>query len=162
MQKKNLRRKARFIHMLTAFLSVLMVLITLQTPWITRGEKLALHAMSHLGVPYVFNTKGPDRFDCSGLILYCAEREGLGQLPHAAKELYNLGRPVQRWQLLPGDMVCFDTVRDKDPSDHVGFYIGGNCFVHASSKQHKVVVSELTDYYLEKYSGARRLGCAYF
>jgi len=157
-----MRKRARFVYVLTVAVSLCLVLVFLTGSGLTQGERLVMRAMEHLGKPYVFNTSGPDRFDCSGLILYCAEREGLGQLPHAAKELYNLGRPVQRWQLLPGDMVCFDTVRDKDPSDHVGFYIGGNCFVHASSKQHKVVVSELTDYYLEKYSGARRLGCAYF
>ena len=63
--------------------------------------------------------------------------------------------------LLSGDMLCFDTVRDSDPSDHVGFYMGGNMFVHASSSKHQVTVSALEGFYLEKCTGARRLGCAY-
>ena len=110
---------------------------------------------------YVFNTAGPKKFDCSGLILYCADREGIRGLPHEARVLYRLGRPVAKWALLPGDMLCFDTVRDSDPSDHVGFYMGGNCFVHASSSKHKVVVSAFEGFYREKFTGARRLGCAY-
>lgn len=157
-----MRRTARLIYIMNVLVALCLVLICLLGTGLTQGEHMVMDAIAHLGAPYVFHTRGPDRFDCSGLILYCAQREGLGDLPHAAEELYTLGRPVQRWQLLPGDMVCFDTVRDKDPCDHVGFYIGGNCFVHASSKQHKVVISELEGPYFEKYSGARRLGCAYF
>ena len=157
-----MRKAAVFVYVLNVAVALCLVFIYLLGSGLTQGERMVMHALRHLDAPYVFNTDGPDRFDCSGLILHCAAREGLGSLPHEARLLYTLGRPVARWQLLPGDMVCFDTVRDSDPSDHVGFYIGGNRFVHASSSKHRVVVSELDGYYLEKYSGARRLGCAYF
>lgn len=154
-------RKALLIHFITLRLAICLILITLLFTGLTQGERMVMHALSHQGAPYVFNTQGPDRFDCSGLVLHVAAGEGIAGLPHAAKELYHLGLPVPRWGLLPGDMLCFDTVRDADPSDHVGLYIGGNQFVHASSSKHKVVVSTLEGYYLEKYTGARRLGCAY-
>jgi len=52
-------------------------------------------------------------------------------------------------------VICFDTVQDRDPSDHMGFWIGGNRFVHASSTG-EVKISALEDFYLEKYTGARR------
>ena len=156
-----MRRKALLINCITRRLAGCLVLITLLFTGLTQGERMVMTALEHLGQPYVFNTAGPDRFDCSGLVLFAAAREGLPPLPHAAKELYNLGRPVAMHALLPGDMLCFDTVRDSDPSDHVGFYMGGNMFVHASSSKHQVTVSALEGFYLEKCTGARRLGCAY-
>ena len=156
-----MRKRPMLINIITVSLALCLILVTLLFTGPTQGERMVLRALAHLGEPYVFNTAGPDRFDCSGLILYCADIEGIRGLPHEARVLYTLGRPVPMWNLLPGDMLCFDTVRDSDPSDHVGFYIGGNLFVHASSSKHRVVVSELAGYYLEKCTGARRLGCAY-
>ena len=156
-----MNKRTLLIYAVTVALALCLVLVSLLFSGPTQGERMVLHALKHLGEPYVFNTAGPKKFDCSGLILYCADREGIRGLPHEARVLYTLGRPVAKWALLPGDMLCFDTVKDSDPSDHVGFYIGGNQFVHASSSQHKVVVSELEGFYLEKYTGARRLGCAY-
>ena len=156
-----MRRKILLIRVVTRRLAACLVLVTLLFSGFTQGERMVMTALAHLEAPYVFNTAGPDKFDCSGLVLFAAQKEGITGLPHAAKELNHLGRPVRMWQLLPGDMLCFDTVRDSDPSDHVGFYIGGNQFVHASSSKHKVVVSDLEGYYREKYTGARRLGCAY-
>ena len=156
-----MRKGAVFVLVQTVALGLCLVLVSLLFTGLTQGERMATEALKHMGAPYVFHTKGPDSFDCSGLILYCAEIEGLGELPHAAFELYELGVPVPRWALLPGDMVCFDTVRDRDLCDHVGFYLGGNRFVHASSSKHEVTVSDLTDYYQEKYTGARRLGCGF-
>ena len=156
-----MRRKTLLIELVTLRLALCLVVVTLLFTGPTQGERMVMRALEHLGAPYVFGTDGPDRFDCSGLVRYVALKEGLPALPHAAKELYTLGRPVAPWALLPGDMLCFDTVRDSDPSDHVGFYMGGNCFVHASSSKHKVVVSAFEGFYREKFTGARRLGCAY-
>ena len=156
-----MRKKALLINVITIRLALCLILITLLFTGPTQGERFVMEALRHLDAPYVFNTDGPDKFDCSGLIMYCTRVGGLPELPHAAKELYSLGRPVAMFNLLPGDMLCFDTVRDSDPSDHVGFYMGGNMFVHASSSKHKVTVSALEGYYLEKCTGARRLGCAY-
>lgn len=156
-----MRKKALLINSVTPRLALWLVLITLLFTGPTQGERMVMRALRYLEAPYVFGAAGPDKFDCSGLVLCVSAQEGLPQLPHAAKELYTLGRPVPVWDLLPGDMLCFDTVRDSDPSDHVGFYMGGNMFVHASSSKHKVVVSAFEGYYREKFTGARRLGCAY-
>jgi len=154
-------RRVALIYVVTVALALWLVLISLLFTGPTQGERMVMRALEHLDAPYVFGAAGPDKFDCSGLVLYVTAVEGLPQLPHAARELYTLGRPVPTWNLLPGDMLCFDTVRDSDPSDHVGFYMGGNMFVHASSSKHKVVVSTFEGYYREKFTGARRLGCAY-
>ena len=149
---------ARWVYVQTVALGLCLVLIGLLFSGLTQGERMAVEALRHLGKEYVLGQRGPERFDCSGLVISCAEKEGIGGLPHAARELYELGRPVALWQLLPGDMLCFDTVRDGDPCDHVGFWLGGGQFVHASSAKGEVTVSDFEGYYKEKFTGARRLG----
>ena len=151
-------RAARFFIIQTWALWLCLMLILLTCSGLTQGEVVVLRAMEHLGKPYVLGAVGPDQFDCSGLVMYCLTPEGFEFPYHAAAvigtdERYPLiTRPLD---LLAGDVVCFDTVADKDPSDHMGFYIGGNHFVHASSTG-EVKISALEDFYLERFTGARR------
>ena len=151
-------RRARFFLIQTVALWLCLMLILLTCSGLTQGEVVALRAMEHLGKPYVLGAAGPDQFDCSGLVMYCLEPEGFEFPYHSAEiigtdERYPLIADPR--DLLVGDIVCFDTVRDRDPSDHMGFYIGGNRFVHASSTG-EVKISALEDFYLERFTGARR------
>lgn len=157
-----MRRKAVFIRIVNTVLALCLVLVCTLFTGLTQGEHMAMDALEQLGKPYRLGEEGPDRFDCSGLVLCCAEREGIIGLPRLAKDLYHSGRPVPLWALLPGDMLCFDTERDADPCDHVGIWLGGNRFVHASSAKRKVIITELTGYYLEHCTGARRIASPYF
>lgn len=160
MRRRRFRpfRKARFFLIQTVALWLCLMLICLTTSGLTQGEVVVLRALEHLGKPYVLGAAGPDRFDCSGLVMYCLEPEGYVFPYHSAEiigtdERYpHITNPRD---LLAGDVVCFDTVRDRDPSDHMGFWIGGNQFVHASSTG-EVKISALEDFYLEKFTGARR------
>ena len=151
-------RAARFILIQTTALWLCLMFVVLTCSGFTQGEVVARRALEHLGKPYVLGATGPDQFDCSGLVMYCLGPEGFEFPVHAAAligtdENYPLiEKPID---LLVGDVVCFDTVRDSDPSDHMGFYIGGNQFVHASSTG-EVKISALEDFYLEKFTGARR------
>ena len=160
MRRRRFRpfRKARFFLIQTVALWLCLMLICLTTSGLTQGEVVVLRALEHLGKPYVLGAAGPDKFDCSGLVMYCLEPEGFSFPYHSAEiigtdERYpHITNPRD---LLAGDVICFDTVRDRDPSDHMGFWIGGNQFVHASSTG-EVKISALEDFYLEKFTGARR------
>ena len=157
-------RAARFFIVQTVALWLCLMLIALTCSGFTQGEVVALRALEHLGKPYVLGATGPDQFDCSGLVMYCLTPEGFEFPYHAAAiigtdERYPLIEDPR--DLLVGDVVCFDTVRDSDPSDHMGFYIGGNRFVHASSTG-EVKISALEDYYLERFTGARRYVQVYY
>lgn len=157
-----LKRTYCFFHILTVALGLCLAMTFLFIPGYTRGERIALDALSHLDAPYVFAEAGPDRFDCSGLLLHCFGKHGL-ELPHSAEIIgYSFPTIEHPRQLLVGDIVCFDTVNDRDPSDHVGIWLGGNAFVHASSGKGKVIISQLEGYYLEHFTGGRRLICPYF
>ena len=158
------RRRARFFLIQTVALWLCLVFVCLTCSGFTQGEVVVRRALEHLGKPYVLGATGPDQFDCSGLVMYCLGPEGFEFPVHAAAligtdENYPLIEKPR--DLLVGDVVCFDTVADKDPSDHMGFYNGGNHFVHASSTG-EVKISDLEDFYLERFTGARRYAQVYY
>ena len=158
-----MRRAARFFLWQSAVLALCLALAGTVCAGLTQGEVVALRALEHLGKPYVFGATGPDSFDCSGLVMYCLGPEGFRFPAHSAELIGTDARYrhiADPRGLLAGDVVCFDTVRDRDPSDHMGFYLGGGQFVHASSTG-RVIVSDLDGYYLEKFTGARRYANPY-
>jgi cell wall-associated NlpC family hydrolase len=108
-------------------------------------------AMQQLGTPYVWGGSSPGGFDCSGLVAYVYSQVGVS-LPHYSGAQWQMGTPVSKDQLEPGDLVFFDGV------GHVGIYIGGGQFIHAPHTGDVVKISSLSDsWYAGTYDGARRL-----
>ncbi|HEY8409480.1 MAG TPA: NlpC/P60 family protein [Gaiellaceae bacterium] len=107
-------------------------------------------AMHYLGVPYVWGGSSPSGFDCSGFVLYVYAQMGVS-LPHYTGAQWNVGVPVSRGDLQPGDLVFFDGL------GHVGIYIGGNQFIHAPHTGTVVQVTSLSGWYSATYDGARRI-----
>ena len=121
----------------------------------SKAEKVISLAKAKLGKPYVFGAVGPRSYDCSGLLME-AYREAGVSLPHSAYTIgYSIGKKVSRSDLERGDIVCFNTIADSDLSDHVGVYLGGGSFLHASSGQGRVVISTLTGFYANAFSWGR-------
>jgi cell wall-associated NlpC family hydrolase len=107
-------------------------------------------AMRYLGVPYVWGGASPSGFDCSGLVMYVYAQMGVS-LPHYTGAQWNVGVPVSRSDLEPGDLVFFDGL------GHVGIYIGGGQFIHAPHSGTVVQISSLSGWYASNYDGARRI-----
>jgi cell wall-associated NlpC family hydrolase len=108
-------------------------------------------AMQYLGTPYVWGGASPGGFDCSGLVVYAYSQMGV-YLPHYTGAQWNVGVPVSRSDLQPGDLVFFDGL------GHVGIYIGGGQFIHAPHSGDVVKISSLGEsWYATTYVGARRV-----
>jgi hypothetical protein len=61
-------------------------------------------------------------------------------------------------KLRPGDLVFFDTDRNRSGPDHVGIYIGGGKFIHAPRPGATVKISSLAEgYYMDRWMGGRRI-----
>ena len=107
------------------------------------------------GSPYRDGGDSPDGCDCSGFTRYVFARHGIA-LPRLAADQYHAGTAVSRAELVPGDLVFFETVAP-GPS-HVGVAIGGEAFVHAPGSRSEVRVERLSSsYWAERYVGARRI-----
>jgi cell wall-associated NlpC family hydrolase len=105
-------------------------------------------AKAQLSDTYVYGAAGPDSFDCSGLTQYAYAAAGI-DLPHSSKSQSELGTPVERADLQPGDLVFYYS-----PVSHVGIYIGDGQMVNALNEDSDVVVSSVD---MEGYAGARRI-----
>lgn len=112
------------------------------------------YASKFMGKPYVWGASGPSAFDCSGFTAYVYSAFGVG-LPHYTGSQFGVGQSVSKGNLAAGDLVFFNTY---ESISHVGIYVGGGQFIHASSGSHKVTVSSLGEsYYSSRYAGARRV-----
>ena len=121
------------------------------------GSSVVALAQQYLGTPYVYGGSSASGFDCSGFTMYIFSQVGIS-LPHGATSQLSYGAEVSRSDLQPGDLVFFQDYGAV--ASHVGIYIGGDQFIHASSSYyngHCVVTSSLTEtYYNNHYYTARR------
>ena len=119
----------------------------------TRGGQVARYALNFVGYPYVWGAEGPRAFDCSGFSQYVYRHFGVSLSRTASSQYYGNGHSVSRSNLAPGDLVFFYS-----GISHVGIYIGGGKFVHASNSQTGVKVSSLYEgHYSSSFRGAKRI-----
>jgi cell wall-associated NlpC family hydrolase len=99
------------------------------------------------GTRYCLYGTDSDGIDCSGFVKAVYKNVFNIDLPRTTKEQAKEGRPVKQDKLLAGDLVFF-----KPPkySNHVGIFLSGKEFVHASKKK-GITISQLDTYYWGKY-----------
>ena len=91
------------------------------------GGNAVAAALTKQGAPYDWGATGPDRFDCSGLMVWAYAQEGKS-IPRTSQAQLNGGTPVPMDQLEPGDVIGY-----YPGVTHVGMYIGDGQVVHAST-----------------------------
>ena len=118
---------------------------------------VAMVALSLLDTPYAWGGRGPATgFDCSGLVTHVLREGGGLRVRGSAADLGRLSRPIDRADLLPGDLVFFNTLGTRH--SHVGVYVGDGRFVHASNPRTGVRIDALSSpYYAQRFEGAHSL-----
>lgn len=141
-------------------------------------------AKLQLGKHYVWGATGPDEFDCSGLTFYLFQalfgidinETGFG-VGDTTKQMTNDIGILRQYQegdekkiqylkdIQVGDLIFFhrQSLDENQPTPsnrypgHVGIYMGEQQFIHASSEDGKVVISQLNDYWLKVMVASRDL-----
>jgi cell wall-associated NlpC family hydrolase len=109
-------------------------------------------ALAQQGKKYRSGNKGPDYFDCSGLIYFTYRQAGIS-VPLTAEAQGRYGAEIPRGEVQPGDLVLFKIRKD----DHIGIMINSSDFVHAS-KSRGVAIDSLESTYWRRYVvGFRKL-----
>ena len=126
-------------------------------------QELMTEAKSHIGARYVYGSKGPKTFDCSGFTGYVYKQQRGIYIGASSREQYAINQPITRQELQPGDLVFFTSPRSGRNVGHVGIVVDVDPitdtfhFIHASTKE-GVKISKNTDgYYSRRYIGARRV-----
>ena len=121
-----------------------------------RGSEVVERARTHLGTPYRHSPPLPCQAyrseDCS-----CLTSLVFGDwltLPDDPVQQWQVGRSVERSDLLPGDLVFFKEAGEGNPITHVGIYSGGGNIIHSSSYWGGVVERPMK--YVSGYYGAKR------
>ena len=119
----------------------------------TAGDHAAAAARGQLGTPYRYGGRGPDGFDCSGLVQFAWARAGV-ILPRTTAQQWHSVTPVPISEARVGDLVFFKV--DGRPG-HVGLYVGSGQFVHAPATGQQVRIQSLSSpWYRERLLRAGR------
>ena len=118
------------------------------------GENIVAYAKKFLGLPYVWGgTSLKTGADCSGFVYTIYQKFGV-QLMRVADDQrkgptkaytslgYKVGTKVADKNLLPGDLVFYDSTKD-GVADHVAMFIGNGQVIHEAGKKWGCVITAI-------------------
>jgi len=109
-----------------------------------RQRAAVAYAISKIGRPYVWGAKGPDAFDCSGLMTAAWAAAGV-PVPAGTVTQKTAGTPVDVSRVAPGDLLLVPgSLGSPRNPRHVGMYIGHGLVIDAHDSRSGVIVSSLS------------------
>ncbi|MFK3740975.1 C40 family peptidase [Massilia sp. TN1-12] len=104
-----------------------------------------------IGTPFVYGARGPAAYDCYGLVMECARRDGV-RLPDFGADTNQgviaamMGATLPQWREVdcrPGAVVLLRVGRHVA---HVGYVVDGNRMVHTWESSGGVTTQRLDDW----------------
>ena len=125
-----------------------------------KASELVVTALGFLGVPYRRGGNTVETgFDCSGFVRAMYEQTVGLILPRKAEQQAAATQQIERADLMPGDLVFFNTLRRT--FSHVGIYVGQGKFIHSPRAGSEVRVEDMEkSYWSKRFDGARRVNAS--
>lgn len=102
-------------------------------PPIPLGEKVVQIALSKVGSPYIWGNKGPNTFDCSGLVQWSWKQVGVILGPDTYSQVLQ-GKPVAPQQVQAGDIIFPSAEMSSRGPGHVQLAISTTQVVEAPGR----------------------------
>lgn len=106
---------------------------------------------ARLGIPYLYGSTGPNRYDCSGFVWSVFRDAGIDFVRSSARSLWTASAPVEG-----EDRYKFGTLVFMNNLGHMGIVADENGFYHASSSK-GITYSPFKGYWEKRIVGFRRL-----
>lgn len=113
----------------------------------TSNMKLFHFVYDWIGTPYHFGGESRKGIDCSAFTKELYSEVFNLDIKRSSRDIFSMVNPVGKDDLKEGDLVFFK-IHSRRIS-HVGIYLGGGKFAHASSRG--VAISSLDDNYYSRY-----------
>ena len=114
-------------------------------------QRLLNSVRSKIGVPYLYGSTGPNRYDCSGLVWSVFLEAGYSYERSSARTIWQNSQLVEGDdRFKPGTLIFFKNL------GHIGIVADANGFYHASSSK-GVMYSRFDGYWKNYIVGFRRM-----
>ena len=113
----------------------------------TSNVKLFQFVYDWVGTPYHFGGDSRKGIDCSAFTKELYAKVFNLTIKRNSSDIFSMVSPVRKDELQEGDLVFFK-IHSRSIS-HVGIYLGGGKFAHASNRG--VAINSLTDGYYSRY-----------
>lgn len=113
--------------------------VTLPSDISNEAKSLIEEAQKYLRIPYLWGGTTPEGFDCSGLMQYVFNSQGIN-IPRISEDQQSAATTISMTGIKPGDLV-FNKASE---STHVGMYIGNDMYIQAPHTGDVVKISKLS------------------
>jgi len=111
---------------------------------------------AYMGVPYKFGGTTKAGMDCSGYVFVVYKEAFNVTLPRTSQKQFEACKKIGKHKLKEGNLVFFNFEHQKKVT-HVGVYLGGGKFAHASTSKGVRVDDLESDFYKEHFLDAGRV-----
>jgi len=115
------------------------------------SQSLMLSIQSKLGIPYLYGSEGPNRYDCSSFVWKVFQEAGISFTRTSARTFWNQFEPIYG-----DDRFKFGTLVFFNRLGHVGIVADENGFYQASSSK-GITYSPFKGYWEKRIVGYRRI-----